>query len=131
MNWFFCLVQLKEGLRYFALRAGLDIRGLGERLAEQLVDTGRVRDLADIYDLTEADWAAMDRMGKKSARNLMAGLEASRRHPLSYLLAALGIRYVGTRVTKLLAGHFSHMDRLENANAKTETSYTLDYILDE
>lgn len=111
-----CPAQLKEGLRYFASRAGLDIRGLGERLAEQLVDTGRVRDLADIYDLTEADWAALDRMGEKSARNLMAGLEASRRRPLSSLLAALGIRYVGTRVAELLAGHFGHMDRLEKAS---------------
>ena len=111
-----CPAQLKEGLRYFASRAGLDIRGLGERLAEQLVDTGRVRDLADIYDLTEADWAAMDRMGEKSARNLLAGLEASKKRPLSSLLAALGIRYVGTRVAELLAGHFGHMDRLKEAS---------------
>ena len=111
-----CPAQLKEGLRYFASRAGLDIRGLGERLAEQLVDTGRVRDLADIYDLTEADWAALDRMGEKSARNLLAGLEASKKRPLSSLLAALGIRYVGTRVAELLAGHFGHLDRLEEAS---------------
>ena len=84
------------------------------RLAEQLVDTGRVRDLADIYDLTEADWAAMDRMGEKSARNLLAGLEASKKRPLSSLLAALGIRYVGTRVAELLTpgnGHSLVSDR--------------------
>ena len=58
----------------------------------------------------------MDRMGEKSARNLLAGLEASKKRPLSSLLAALGIRYVGTRVAELLAGHFGHMDRLKEAS---------------
>ena len=111
-----CPAQLKEGLRYFASRSGMDIRGLGERLAEQLVDTGKVRNLADLYDLSEDDWAAMERMGEKSARNLLAALEASKRRPLSSLIAALGIRYVGTRVAELLAEHFGHMDRLGEAS---------------
>lgn len=111
-----CPAQLKEGLRYFASRSGMDIRGLGERLAEQLVDTGKVRDLADIYELSESAWASMDRMGEKSAQNLMTGLEASKRRPLSSLIAALGIRYVGARVAELLAAHFDHMDLLGEAS---------------
>ena len=113
-----CPAQLKEGLRYFASRSGMDIRGIGERLAEQLVETGKVRSLADLYSLSEADWAAMDRMGEKSAKNLLSTLEASKRRPLSSLIAALGIRYVGTRVAELLADHFGHMDRLEGASAE-------------
>ena len=111
-----CPAQLKEGLRYFASRSGMDIRGLGERLAEQLVDTGKVRDLADIYELSESAWASMDRMGEKSAQNLMTGLDASKRRPLSSLIAALGIRYVGARVAELLAAHFGHMDLLGEAS---------------
>ena len=111
-----CPAQLKEGLRYFASRSGMDIRGLGERLAEQLVETGKVRDLADLYDLTGSDWASLDRMGEKSAQNLLSALEASKKRPLSSLIAALGIRYVGARVAELLADHFGHMDRLGEAS---------------
>lgn len=111
-----CPAQLKEGLRYFASRSGMDIRGLGERLAEQLVETGKVRDLADLYELTEADWASMDRMGEKSAQNLLGALESSKKRPLSSLISALGIRYVGTRVAELLADHFGHMDALGEAS---------------
>ncbi len=111
-----CPAQLKEGLRYFASRAGLDIRGLGERLAEQLIDSGRVKTLSDIYDLTEEDWASLDRMGEKSARNLMDALAASKGRPLQALIAALGIRFVGRRVAELLAERFGSMDALSAAS---------------
>ena len=111
-----CPAQLKEGLRYFASRVGMDIRGLGDRLAEQLIDGGKVRTLSDVYDLTPADLAAMERMGEKSAKNLMNALENSKRRPLSALIAALGIRFVGRRVAELLADHFGSMDALAAAS---------------
>ena len=111
-----CPAQLKEGLRYFASRAGLDIRGLGDKLAAQLIDSGKVHTLSDIYDLTLEDWAELDRMGEKSARNLMAALDASKSRPLASLIAALGIRYVGKRVAELLADHFPNMDALRDAS---------------
>lgn len=111
-----CPAQLKEGLIYFASRAGLDIRGLGDKLAKQLIEGGKVKTLSDIYDLTLEDWAGLDRMGKKSAQNLMAALEASKSRPLASLVAALGIRYVGKRGAELLAEHFRDMDALQSAS---------------
>ncbi len=111
-----CPAQLKEGLTYFASRVGMDIRGLGDKLAEQLIDGGKVKTLSDVYDLTVEDWAALDRMGEKSARNLMGSIEASKSRPLASLIAALGIRYAGKRVAELLADHFRDMDRLSGAS---------------
>ncbi|MBR1673250.1 MAG: NAD-dependent DNA ligase LigA, partial [Fretibacterium sp.] len=111
-----CPAQLKEGLSYFASRVGMDIRGLGDKLAGQLIESGKVKTLSDIYDLTPDDWAAMDRMGKKSAQNLMAAIESSKSRPLSSLIAALGIRYVGKRVAELLAAHFGDMAKLKESS---------------
>ncbi|MCR5346778.1 MAG: NAD-dependent DNA ligase LigA [Fretibacterium sp.] len=111
-----CPAQLKEGLSYFASREGMDIRGLGDKLSRQLIDCGKVKTLSDIYDLTIEDWAAMDRMGTKSAKNLIAAIEASKSRPLSALIAALGIRYVGKRVAELLAAHFGNMDQIKESS---------------
>ena len=111
-----CPAQLKEGLRWAASRAALDIRGLGDRLAAQLVDLGLVRSLADIYDLTLDEWAKMDRMGERSARNIMAAIEASKHRPLSSLIVALGMRHVGARVAEILADRFGSMDALRDAS---------------
>jgi DNA ligase (NAD+) len=111
-----CPAQLKEGLRYFASRGGMDIRGLGDRLAEQLTEKGLVRDLADIYGLTEEDLANLDRMGEKSAQNLIAAIEASKKRPLSALIAGLGIRFVGDRVADILAEHFGSMESLQSVS---------------
>lgn len=107
-----CPAQLKESIRYFASRGGMDIRGLGDKLAEQLVEKQVIRSLADIYSLTKERLMELERMGEKSAQNLMNAIEDSKKRPLSALIAALGIRFVGDRVADILAGNFGSMDAL-------------------
>jgi DNA ligase (NAD+) len=111
-----CPAQLKEGLRHFASRSGMDIRGLGDKLAEQLIDRKIVKSLADLYDLTEEGLASLERMGEKSARNLLEAVENSKKRPLSALIAALGIRFVGDKVAGLLAEHFGSMKELQSVS---------------
>ena len=108
-----CPAQLKEGLRHFASRGGLDIRGLGEKLLEQAVDVGLVRDAADLFLVGEDAWAALDRMGAASTRNLKEALEVAKDRPLRKLLFALGIRNVGDRLAADLAGRFGSLEALE------------------
>lgn len=107
-----CPARLKESLRHYARRAAMDIEGLGRALVDQLVDRGLVRDVADLYHLDAETVAGLERMGKKSAENLLRAIEASRRRPLHRLLFALGIRHVGERAAKVLAGHYGSMDAL-------------------
>lgn len=111
-----CPAQLKESIRYFASRGGMDIRGLGDKLAEQLVEKKIVCSLADIYDLTKETLLNLDRMGEKSAQNLIDAIEASKKRPLSALIAALGIRFAGDRVADILADHFASMDALQEVS---------------
>ena len=108
-----CPAQLKEGLRHFASRGGLDIRGLGEKLLDQAVDRGLVRDAADLFQVREEDWASLDRMGATSARNLRAALEEAKDRPLRKLLFALGIRNVGDRLAADLAAAYRSLTALE------------------
>jgi DNA ligase (NAD+) len=110
-----CPAQLKQRLRHFASRAGMDIDGLGARLIDQLVERGLVRDAADLYQLEAEQLAGLERMGAKSATNLVAALERSRRRPLPRLLVALGIRHVGEHVAALLASHFGSLEALQRA----------------
>jgi DNA ligase (NAD+) len=110
-----CPAQIKEGLRHFASRGGMDIQGLGEKLIDQLVERGLVCDIADLYTLSEEELASLERMGKKSAQNLIRALEASKNRPLANLIYALGIRYVGSRVAELLAENFESLERLMEA----------------
>lgn len=105
-----CPAQLKEWIRYYAGRDAMDIEGLGEKLIDQLVDAGLVRSLADLYRIDEGTLADLDRMGKKSARNLIAGLERSKTRSLDRFLTGLAIRHVGTRVSELLAERFGTLD---------------------
>jgi DNA ligase (NAD+) len=113
-----CPAQLKNNLRHLASRGALDIDGLGEKLVDQLVETGLVRRLSDVFALREAELAALPRMGGKSAANVMAALDRARRTTLSRLLIALGIRHVGETVAELLADHFGTLDRLLAASAE-------------
>ncbi|HWP84405.1 MAG TPA: NAD-dependent DNA ligase LigA [Terriglobia bacterium] len=113
-----CPAKLKESILHFAGRKAMNIDGLGEALVDQLVDGGLVRDLADIYRLTEDQLVALERMGKKSAQNLLAEIERSRRNSLERLIFALGIRYVGERTASLLADHFGSLDRLMEASVE-------------
>ena len=101
-----CPAQIKEEIRHFASREGMDIRGLGDKLVDQLVESGAVRSLADLYELTEETLASFERMGEKSARNLMNELHRSKERPFPHFLAALGIRFVGVRGAELLARAF-------------------------
>ena len=110
-----CPAQFKEKLRYFASRNAMDIEGLGEKLIEQLVDCGLVRSFSDLYRLNVESLKTLERMGEKSAKNLLAGIEKSKLRELPKLLNALSIRHVGNRTATLLAKHFGGFDRLRAA----------------
>jgi DNA ligase (NAD+) len=110
-----CPAQLKESLRHFASRRALDIEGLGSKLVEQLVDSGKVKDPADLYLLSAEHLAEMDRMGEKSAANLVKALERSKQTTLARFLYALGIRDVGESTAETLASHFRTLDALRAA----------------
>jgi DNA ligase (NAD+) len=109
---FSCPAQLGERLLYFASRSAMDIEGLGEKVAYQMVDSGLVQDFADLYDLTESQLTELERMGEKSAKKLIANIAASKTRGLARLLNALSIRHVGTRVATTIAEHFGSMDDL-------------------
>ncbi len=108
----YCGAQRKQALLHFAQRRAMDIDGLGERLVEQLVDTGRVHSPADLYRLTVADLAQLERMGEKSAANLVAAIDRSRQPTLARFVFALGIRHVGEEVARILASQFGTLDAL-------------------
>ena len=110
-----CTGQWKERLRYFAGRDQMDIEHLGTSLIEQLVDQGLVKEFSDLYRLTKEDLTALERMGDKSARNVLDAIEASKTRPLSRFLAALGIRHVGGQSAQILAEHFGSLEALRNA----------------
>jgi len=110
-----CPAKLRQSLRFFAARGAMDIEGLGDKLVEQLVERGLVRDLADLYKLDAQTLAALDRMGEKSAANVVAQLERSKKTTLPQLLVALGIRQVGEATAKALAEHFGTLERLMDA----------------
>jgi DNA ligase (NAD+) len=113
-----CPARLKESVRFFASRAVMDIDGMGEVLVDQLVERGLVRNVADIYSLTEAQLKDLDRMGEKSAARIKAGIETSRSRPLPRLISGLGIAFVGERTAQLLAEHLGSMDALSTASAE-------------
>ncbi len=107
-----CPDQLKEWLRWYAHRDAMDIDGLGEKLIHQLVDKKLVQSLADLYRLDAATLADLDRMGKKSADNLVKALEASKTRPLDRFLTGLTIRQVGTRMAEIIAARVQTLDKL-------------------
>jgi DNA ligase (NAD+) len=111
----FCPAQRKQALRHFASRSALDIEGLGEKLIEQLVDKGLVKSLADIYTLTHDQWVSLERMGCKSADNLLKALEHSKTTTLERFLYALGIREVGETTVRTLVQYFKQLDPLVRA----------------
>ncbi len=110
-----CAAQLKERLFHFASRKAMDMEGLGDKLVEQLVDKKMVSDVTDIYALKRDSLAALERMGQKSADNLFAQIQASKKRGLSRLLFALGIRHVGVNAARTLAAHFGSMEKLASA----------------
>jgi DNA ligase (NAD+) len=111
-----CPARLKESLKFFASRGALDIEGLGEKLIDQLVERGLIKDIADLYRLSKPDIVALERMGAKSAQNLLDALKRSKTATLPRCLTALGIRHVGEATAKLLADHFGDLDSLMTAS---------------
>ncbi|MBO2519737.1 NAD-dependent DNA ligase LigA [Limnochorda sp.] len=110
-----CPAQLVEGLIHFGSRNAMDIDGLGPAVIRQLVERGWVKDAADLYQLRAEELAQLERMGAKSAANLVAAIERSKGRGLERLLFALGIRLVGQRAAQTLAQHFGSMERLRQA----------------
>jgi DNA ligase (NAD+) len=113
-----CPAQLKRRLEHFASRGAMDIEGLGKALVDQLVDEEMVSDYGDLYSLTRDELAALERMGEKSADNLLSALEGSKERPFDRVLYALGIRHVGSRVASALAEGFPSMTALAAAGAE-------------
>ena len=111
-----CPAQRREMLRHYASRAALDIQGLGEALVDQLLKHDMIRDMSDLYALDAAKLAGLERMGEKSAANLLAQIEESKSRPLDRLLYALGIRHVGDRASRVLAGGYGTLDALIEAS---------------
>jgi DNA ligase (NAD+) len=110
-----CPARLRRSLEHFASRRAMNIEGFGESLVDSVVTHGLVEDPADVYDLTADQLAALDRMGKKSAANVVREIEKSRAAGLSRVIYALGIRHVGERGAAALAGAFGSMDALRAA----------------
>jgi DNA ligase (NAD+) len=108
----FCPAQRKQAILHYAQRRAMDIEGLGDKLVEQLVDAGVVRTLPELYRLGVAKLAALERMGDKSARNLVQALEQRKRTTLQRFLYGLGIRHVGESTARDLAQHFGSLDRI-------------------
>jgi len=111
-----CPAQRKQSLLHFAGRRAMDIEGLGEKLADQLVDAGIVHTPADLYKLGVAKLAALERMADKSAANVVAAIEKSKATTLARFVFALGIRHVGEATAKDLARHFGALDPLLDAD---------------
>ena len=111
-----CVAQLKRRVRSYAARNAMDIENLGEEIIEQLVDTGLVKTLADIYKLGLNQLANLERMGEQSSRNLLDGIAASKSRGLARLLTGLGLRHVGENVADVLARKFISMKAFSQAN---------------
>ena len=114
-----CLGQLRERLKYFAGRGQMDIENLGDALIEQLVDTGLVKNFADLYKLQKEDLVKLERMGDKSAENVIKAIEKSKRQLLARVIAGLGIRHVGGQSAQILAEHFGSFGKLMDADEQT------------
>ena len=111
-----CPARLKESLLHFASRGVMNIDGVGEALVDQLVDRGTVHSVADLYDLQLGDLVSLERMGVKSAGNVIRNIDRSRQNPLPRVITALGIRFVGERTANFLAEAFGSMDAIEHAS---------------
>lgn len=110
-----CPAKLRESVLHFASRGVMNIEGMGESLVNQLAESGLVKNIADIFDLDEGKLLSLERVGKKSAQNLMAEIEAAKKLPLQRVLLALGIRLVGERTAQFLSEHFASLDSIMRA----------------
>jgi DNA ligase (NAD+) len=113
-----CPAKLQGTILHFASRHVMDIDGLGEVLVNQLAERGLVKNVADLYKLKKDDLLQLERMGEKSAENVLAEIEASKKLPLERVIYGLGIRFVGERTAQFLAEHFGSLDAVINASAE-------------
>jgi len=111
-----CPARLKESIRHFAARGVMNIDGLGDALIDQLVESGLLKGVADLYDLTADQLAELERMGPKSAANIVNNIDRSRYLPLPRVINALGIRFVGERTAEFLAEHFGSLGKIAAAS---------------
>jgi DNA ligase (NAD+) len=111
-----CPARMRESIRHFASKNCLDIEGLGDKLVAQLVEKGMVRELGDIYTLRAEELAELERMGEKSAANVIDSINRSRRTTLDRLINGLGIRHVGEHTARQLAQHFRSIEKLQHAS---------------
>jgi DNA ligase (NAD+) len=117
-----CPAQAEQRLEHFASRGAMDIRGIGESQSAMLLREGLVRDVADLYSLSQEQLEKRERMGEKSAANLIKAIEDSKKRPLSRLIFALGIRHVGAEMAEILAREFGSLDGLAKASRERLTS---------
>lgn len=113
-----CAAKLRETILHFASRGVMNIDGMGDALVSQLTERGMVKNVADIYQLTKDDLLQLERMGEKSAQNVLGEIEASKKLPLERVIYGFGIRFVGERTAQFLAEHFGSIDALMNATEK-------------
>lgn len=113
-----CPAKLRESILHFASRSVMNIEGMGESLVNQLADRGLVKDVGDIYELTKDKLLTLERIGDKSAQNLLDEIERSKKLPLERVIYGLGIRFVGERTAEFLSEHFGSMDALMNASVE-------------
>ncbi|MEA1936332.1 MAG: NAD-dependent DNA ligase LigA [Thermodesulfobacteriota bacterium] len=123
---FACPARIRENIKHFVSRGGMEIEGLGEKLVSQLLDTKTIADPADLYYLTQERLTKLERMADKSATNLLNALEQSKNPPLEKLIFALGIRHVGEHIARILTREFKTLDNLKNATE--ENLQTIDGI---
>jgi DNA ligase (NAD+) len=111
-----CFGSRTRGIQHFAGKGAMDIDGLGEKIVQQLVEVGLVKDVGDLYQLTEDDLIPLERFAEKSAQNIISAIKGSKEKPLWRLINALGIRFVGEATAQLLAQHFEELDKLMEAS---------------
>ena len=111
-----CAARLKESILHFSARSVMDIDGMGESLADQLVDKGLVKSVADLYDLTVERLTELERMGRKSAEKIIANIEGSKARAMPRVISGLGLPFVGERTAQILAGAFGSIDAIMNAS---------------
>jgi len=114
-----CPAKLLRSIVHFASKAGMEIKGLGYSIIEELVNRGLLNNIADIYDLTKEDFKALRKSGDKFAQNLMDSIAKSKRNELSKLISALGIRHIGSKAAKILARKYTTIDRLMSASSES------------
>jgi len=117
-----CPAQVMARLEHFASRGAMDIRGIGEKQSAMLLHEGLVKDVSDLYSLTKEQLSTLDRMGEKSASNLIEAISNSKKRPLARFIFALGIIHVGEETAELLANNFDSIDKLANASSNDLTA---------